>query len=316
MSYTGFQFGRTASLIVANQTVAKDLSQLHFRFSVRASDVETPNTAEVRVYNLKPNTVAEILKEFTAVIIQVGYAGQLATVFSGTIKQFKQGKERNVDTFLDILAADSDQLYNFGTVNQSIQGGSTYQDRFNAICGVLGAPKDPNADGYLGATGGILPRGKVLFGLGRSYLRDLARSTGTRWSFQNGQLTLIPLTGYLPGDVITIDSKSGMISVPEATDQGVEVTVLMNPLILVGQRVRINSADIVQTVIREQGYPNYTSLNYVASVPPGLGTYRVMVAEHEGDTRANSPWYSYLTCLAVDPSAQQEASVLAYGGAS
>lgn len=314
MNTPGFKFGRTASLIVANQTTARDLSQLHFRFAVRASDVETPNSAEIIVYNLKQNTIAEIIKEYTAVILQVGYAGQTAQVFTGTIKQFRQGRERNVDNFLEILAADTDELYNFGVVNQTIAGGSTYQTRFNAICTALGAPQDPNAAGYLSATGGILPRGKVLFGMGRSYLRDLARSTGNRWSFQKGELTLVPLTGYLPGDVIVINSKTGMIGVPEATDQGVEVTILMDPLIKVGQRVQINSADIVQTVIREQGFPNYTSLNYVASVPPGDGIYRVMVAEHDGDTRENAPWYSRLTCLAIDPSATPESSILAYGG--
>jgi hypothetical protein len=102
-----------------------------------------------------------------------------------------------------------------------------------------------------------------------------------------------------------------MVSVPEATDQGISVQILMNPLIKIGQRVQISSTDIVQTTIREQGYPNYTSINYVASVSPGLGVYRVMVAEHQGDTRENE-WYSSLTCLQVDPSAAAGASVLAY----
>lgn len=314
MSSTGFQFGRTVSLILANQQVSRDLSQLHFRFTVRASDQESPNTAEIRVYNLKHTTVAEIIKEYTSVILQVGYQGQVATLFQGTIKQFKQGRERNVDNFLMILAADGDELYNFGVVQQSLAAGTSYQDRFNSICDALGAPKDPNAEGYMQATGGILPRGKVLFGLGRSYLRDLARSTGTRWSIQKGQMTFIQLTGYLPGNPIIIDSKSGMIGVPEATDQGVEVTILINPLVIVGQRVQINSADIVQTTILEQGYPNYSSVSYVASVPAGLGVYRVLVAEHDGDTRENE-WYTHLTCVSIDPSAQQASAVLAYGGA-
>lgn len=309
----GYQFGRSTSLIVANKAlgIARELSQLHFIFTVRASDVETPNTAEIRIYNLAPATVNEILKEYTSVILQVGYGQQVAQLFVGTIKQFKRGKERNVDSYLEILAADTDELYNFGFVNQSIAGPSTYEQRFNAICTALGAPKDPNAGGYLGATGGILPRGKVLFGLGRAYLRELSRSAGVRWSFQNGVLTLIPLSGYLPGDPVVINSQTGLIGTPEATDQGVMVTCLLNPLIKVGQSIQLSSADIQQVAIREQGYPNYSSVNYVANVTPGLGTYRVIVAEHEGDTRANAPWYSHLTCLQIDPTATTE-KVLAY----
>lgn len=315
----GYQFGRASSLVViangsANGDVKyKDLSALHFTFTVRASDVETPNEAEIRLYNAKPDTVNSVVNEFNQVVLQAGFGGQLATIFKGTVKQYRQGKEKNTDTFLDILAADSDELYNFGTVNQSIAGGSTPADRFNAICDSLGAPQDPNAQGYLGATGGVLPRGKVLFGLGRQYMRDIANSSATRWSFQNGAITLIPLTGYLPGTPVIIDGTSGMIGVPEATDQGVEVDILINPFIRIGQTVQINSKDIVQTAIKQQGYPNYSSISYIASVPPGLGTYRVMVAEHQGDTRGNT-WYTHLTCLAVDPSLPANQSVAAYGG--
>lgn len=314
MGTAGYQFGRNISLIVANQTSARDLSTLHIRFSVRASDTETPNTLEVRVFNVSPTTLAEILSEYTGVILQAGYQDQIATIFKGTIKQFRQGKERNTDNFLDIIAADGDEIYNFGFVNTTVARGSSYAERFNAICTSLGAPQDPNATGYLKSTGGVLPRGKVLFGLGRTYLRDLARSTSTRWSIQNGQITLIPLTGYLPSNPVQINSQTGMVGVPEATDNGVEVEILLNPLIQVGQQVQLQSKDIVQTIIREQGYPNYTSLNYVASIPAGLGTYRVMVVEHDGDNRENSPWYSRLTCLAVDPSAPPDQSVLPYGG--
>lgn len=313
MSTQGFQFGRSVSLVVAGQGHGIDLSELHFRFSVRASDQESPNTAEIRVYNAKSETVNQVISEFTTVLFQVGYGGQLATLFQGTIKQFKKGKESNTDTFLDILAADGDELYNFGFINTNVAAGSTYKQRFDSICTALGAPQDPNAQGYMGATGGVLPRGKVLFGLGRTYLRDLAKGVGCRWSIQNGAITMIPLNGYLPGTPIDIDGTSGMIGIPEATDQGVEVTVLLNPLIIVGQAVTINASDITQTTIREQGYPNYGAIDYVASVQPGKGTYRVMVAEHEGDTRENN-WYTRLTCLAIDLSSNSSSSVLAYGG--
>lgn len=293
-----------------------DLSQLRFKFSIRAADVQTPNTAIIRVYNLSQQTINTIIQEYTNVVVQAGYEeGNFGVIFSGSIKQFQRGKEQNIDNFLEIRAADGDEAYNFGFANTVLPMGSTYEQRFALMCKQLGLPQDPSSTEYLAkeaATfGGVLPYGKVLFGLYRDYLRDLATSVNARFSIQNGVATLIPLAGYLPNQVVVINSSTGMIGVPEATDNGIEVRCLLNPLIKIGTRVQINNGDITQTTIKSQFFPNYTSITYVADTSND-GFYRVMVAEHEGDTRGG-PWYTSLICLNVDPSSSPNEAVLPYG---
>lgn len=298
-------------MFVANAAKALDLSSLRFTFKVFNADVQTPNTAYIRVYNLSDGTARQVRNEYSSVILQAGYEkGNFAVIFQGTIKQFKIGKESNVDSYLDIMAADGDIGYNFGVANQTLKAGSSAVDVIKAAAKGMGFALDPNAN--VGLTGGILPRGKVLFGMWRDYMAQLAATQDSRWSIQNGTLVLVKISGYLPGDVVQINSATGMIGIPEATDNGIEVMTLLNPLVKIGRRVQINNKDVTQTIVREQFFPSYTSgPTLVASVTDD-GFYRVLVAEHEGDTRGQS-WYTKITCLDLDPSSKPDKSVLPFG---
>ena len=318
---TGVQFGRFAQLIVQPSNGGTfggqglDLSNLRFRFRVNAADVETPNTAEIRVYNLKDDTRSTILKEFDSVSLTCGYQNaNKGMIFQGDIKYFEFGKERNVDSYLDIFAADGDKAYNEGIVNHSFPSGTSDRQTLTTLCASLGLPqtdsKSEENNTYL-LTGGILPRGKVMFGMARAYMRDLAKNNDVRWSIQNGQVTLVPVTGYLPGQIVPINTESGMIGTPRATENGIVVRCLLNPLIKIGQRIQINNKDITQSRVNDHFYPSYTS-QYYPAITSNNGVYRVLVAEHEGDIRGND-WFTEMTCLAVDISESPTSSVLAQG---
>src|SRR4051812_34111802 len=122
------QFGRIAQLVVTNQSSAIDLSQLRITFKVSNADVESPNTAVIRVYNAKKETVSAIVKEYTDVVLSAGYTGNLAVIFQGSIMQFQFGKESNVDSYVELRCSDGDTLYNFGVVNGSLPAGTTYSE--------------------------------------------------------------------------------------------------------------------------------------------------------------------------------------------
>jgi hypothetical protein len=305
------QFLRFSQLVVSKGGQGLDLSNLRFRFEVRASDVETPNTLSVRVYNLSPDTVNSIIQEFDTVTLTAGYqTGNQGNIFQGDIKQFRFGRERNVDNYLDILAGDGDEAYNKKIINQTFPAGTTDAQQLSAVAAAMDLPSAPTNEGYM-TTGGVLPRGKTMFGMARIYVREIARNNDCRWSIQNGVVTLIPNTGYLPGQVVAINTASGMIGTPEQTDNGIMIRCYLNPLIRIGQAVKINNGDINQAVIKSQFFPTFTSQYYPATVTND-GMYRVLVAEHVGDTRGND-WYTELTCLDIDPSSPPNQSVLADG---
>lgn len=310
------QYLRKCGLVVTSGSKGIDLSEMRIRFKISAMDVDRPASAIIRVTNLSADTARQVQKEFQTVSLQAGYEdGAYGVIFEGTIKQFRRGRESATDTFLDILAAVGDQAFNQAIVSKSLAAGSSASDRANAAIDAMTAADSQVKKGQLPAelgTGGILPRGAVLFGLGRNYLNDTTDAAGMTWSIgPDGQLNVIPLTGYLPGEAVVLNARTGLVGVPEATVNGVEATCLLNPKIKIGTRVHIDNRSITQTQVNEQGFPRYTDLTFPAATTED-GFYRVLVVEHRGDTRGNE-WYTDLVCLAVDPSAAPGQSVQAYG---
>lgn len=305
------QYGRVCKLIVFGSDLdGLDLSELRIKFSVKRSDTMTPNVADIRVYNLEEQTALRIRKEFTKVILQAGYEGNFGVIFQGNIKQVILGRESATDTFIDIVAGDGDRAYNFAIVNTTLAAGSTQLDQVTAASSAM-ADKGTTL-GHLGEMPTEkLPRGKVMYGNAREFLRDVAQSTNKNWSIQDEKITFIAQKAYLPGERVVLTSKTGMIGTPNQTNEGVNVKCLLNPMIKIGGRIQIDNASIARYKI------NLSVPNSPANIPAPLtadGVYYVLVVEHQGDTRGID-WYSSLVCLNIDVTTNPINSVqVGYGG--
>lgn len=292
------QYLRAFNLLVSNvQGKGLDLSDFRVKFSIKQSTAETPNAADIRVYNLASQTALQVQKEFTQVVVQAGYPGNIGVIFKGNIKQVIIGRENATDTFIDIVAGDGDLSYNYAVVNATIAKNSTQQDQVNACL---------NATAPLGVTGGgnsklpqtiKLPRGKVLFGNAKNYLRDAAQTTNNDWSFQNEKLVFVPKKSYLPGTAVVITSDTGMIGTPEQTNEGVNVKCLINPNIKIGGRIKLDNTTIQRLKVSLTLTPG--SATNTAAPLPSNGVYFVLALEHSGDTRGIE-WYTKVICLYID----------------
>jgi len=312
---------RKSSLVVADDKQnGLDLSEMHFKFHITQSNEESPNTAVIRVYNLSAKTVKEITSkndgvEYTRVVLQAGYQNSsFGVIFDGTIKQFRKGRENALDTYLDILAAAGDPEYNFGAVKATLGAGATPQAVIKAAAAQMGLPV-----GYLPPVfGGTLPRGKVLWGMARNHLRNAANSQGWSWSIQDGKVQMIPLDSYLPGEAVVLTSGTGMIGLPEQTDDGIKVRSLLNPKLSIGALIKIDNASINQTLAQPSNaipdgvgqlpYNQWAGLQMLADVSSD-GFYFLYVVEHVGDSRGND-WYSDMIGLVLDKSSN---TIAAYG---
>jgi hypothetical protein len=303
---TGPTQGNNPSAYLPNGDKGLDLSNLHFSFQTAQQDVESPNNCSIRIYNLSDAIVQQVRGEFSRVILQAGYDGQFGVVFDGIIKQFRIGRQNATDTYLDILAADGDMAYNWSTINTSLAAGSKPADRVRAITDALrpwGVTPGPGME----TTGGVLPRGKVLFGLPRAFARMEAENQGASWSIQNGQFVMTPLTGYKPDVSVVLNAATGLIGIPEATAEGVRFRCLLNPKLQPGCTCQIDNKSINRTVAQAQNPANVAFNSYqvqnLANVTTD-GLYRVLVVEHSGDTRGQG-WYSDVVGLAVSPDTQK-----------
>ena len=322
------QFIRKVSLVILKQGGAPDdydnrvttvlpepldLSNMHFQFSVKNWDEEGPTNCVIRIFNLKPTTVQEIIKfNYSQVVLQAGYNSSFGVIFKGDIKQFRVGKLDQRDTYLDILAADGDIMYNFAVANATLskeQNNATGKKKvINDTASKYGVTVAAGDD--LNDSGGIVEglRGKVLFGMLRTHISDLADTLGATWSIQNGKIVITPLTGVLPGTPIVLNSATGLIGIPESTQSGIIAKCLISPRINIGSAVKIDNASINQTLGQDNipglqvPFNQWIGSQNFASVAAD-GMYRVYGCEHEGDTRGTT-WYSTLTCLTIDGSSK------------
>ncbi|HEY8355733.1 MAG TPA: hypothetical protein VIK69_12055 [Methylophilaceae bacterium] len=279
---------------------AIDLSELRFRFDIRRGDRQTPNSANIRVYNVGPQIAQRVQLEFTRVVVQAGYDGNYGIIFDGQIKQIRRGRESQTDTYLDITAADGDSAYNYSVTSRSLAAGAnTPNDAVSAI--LRDMARHGIQQGYIpDLPGDPLPRGKVLYGMSRDIMRQIADTTATSWSIQDGKLVMIPQTAYMPGDIPELTYETGVIGLPEQTQNGISLKILLNPNIKIGQAVKLDN-EAIQRYQFSLSRGGQLENEQVAPLNKlnNDGLYYVMNVEYQGDTRGDE-WFSNLTCLAID----------------
>lgn len=300
------QWLRKCTLLVSERSGdGLDLSNMRIKFNIKRSDTQTPNMAEIRVYNLEDKTAQRIQKEFSRVILQAGYEQNFGVVFQGNIKQVIRGRENSTDTFIDIIAGDGDLSYNFAIVNTTIAAGGGQAEQVNAAVGAMTQTGGTTAGNIGDMPSSKLPRGKVMYGMARDYLRQTAETTNKTWSIQDGKVQFVPVTSYLPGEAVVLTSKTGMIGTPQQTNEGINVKCLLNPKLKIGGRVQLDNDTVARLKI------DLSKPNNPANIPAPItsdGVYYILVIEHQGDTRGTE-WYSNLTCLNLDVTANPINSV-------
>lgn len=306
------QYIRKVTLIVGDDNGdALDLSALRIKFTIKKTDAETPNVAEIEVFNLSDETSMRIQKEFADVILQAGYEENFGVIFRGNAKQILRGREENgVDSYLNIAASDGDAAYNFAVVNTTLAAGATQRDQISAA--MRGMAAHGVTPGYIPDMGGqALPRGKVLYGNSREYLRNSASASDTSWSIQDGKVQFVPRTGLLPGQAVVLTSMTGLIGTPEQTNDGIKIKCLINPQIKPGGVVDLRDSEI-KAAKAGKFFKQPNKKGEVDERGPVAidkdGLYKVLRVDFSGDTDGQD-WYQELVCVGIDDTAPAKKKV-------
>ena len=282
-------FGRKYRVIVSDiNGIGIDVSTLRCTFQIEKSLSETPNYAEIVLYNLSAQTENSIIKEGAKVILEAGYQNpQYGLIFSGDIVQPLRGKEDNTTYTLTLVSQDGDIFYNKGIINASFRAGQTQRDVLENIA------KQSTNDLEIGQlsdnlTPTALPRGKALFGLTRDYFRQIAKSEQAAFYINNNKIEFIKAMDLPTNEVIQLNGKSGLIGMPEQTEEGIQATCLLNPLLDLNKMVAIDLSSI-----QRQKADRNSELKNIA----GAGIFKIIKIAHKGDTRGDE-WYTEFTAVA------------------
>jgi len=282
-------FGRKYRVIVSDVNgVGIDVSELRCTFQIEKSISETPNYAEIVLYNLSAQTENSIIKEGAKVILEAGYQNpQYGLIFSGDIVQPLRGKEDNTTYTLTLISQDGDLFYNKGIINASFRAGQTTRNILeNMTKQCSNALELGQISDNLSQT--ALPRGKALFGLTRDYFRQMAKSEQAAFYINNNKIDFVKAMDLPTNEVIKLNGKSGLIGMPEQTEEGIQATCLLNPLLDLNKMVSIDLRSIQrQKVDKENGIKNIE----------GSGIFKIIKLTHKGDTRGDE-WYTEFTAIA------------------
>lgn len=291
------QWIREFGLTIETDSGSIDVSELRGRFKVRYVTVQSPNAAEIIVTNLKEETAQKIKKEGQKVTLTAGYQDGFAVIFSGNIIQKRVGRENPVDTYLAIVAQDSDKAYNFATMSKTLAAGSTFKDQVDAVLEAMkpyGVTK-----GFIGDLGSQkMPGPRVLFGMARDVMREIATSTRASWTLENGKLDVVKANETKPGEAIVLNSQTGMIGRPVETFDGVIARMLLNTRVKPNTLLKIDEKSIDAGAFSADTLATAQNENLATNIAAD-GLYKVVVVEHHGDSRGN-PWYTEVVCHRAD----------------
>ena len=297
-------FGRQYNLQINTGSKVIDLSDLHAVFNTTAWVNGTPKILRIRIYNLNPQTILPVQNEGGQIYLSAGYKDQYGMIFSGQIVQIRSGREKGVDTFWDLTASDGDMFYTQGFISTSIDSSQTsLPNRMFQIVKNTQTPTNMTLEendiiiDTSTSTNNTLPRGRVYFGMSKDHLRNVAHSVGALYEIENEtQVKILGVDRTKQIAVPDINYKTGLIGVPTQTVEGIQFRMLLNPFIVQGMRIHLNSHAIAykEAQVLPGGGVNPAEAN-VYNQTSTDGYYKVLYCTHTGDTRG-TPWYTDVTC--------------------
>jgi hypothetical protein len=263
------QFGRQFRLELGSKTGAIVIDNLRVSWDIKKTSDPKPNPGTIRVWNLsRPHLNLLVSKQYNRARLFAGYS-ELRQIFVGDIIRASAVRD-NLDLIAELECGDGDAAYKNSHVSLSLAAGATDQQVFGELAKTMpGVGTGPA--GF--TTKRALPRGKILSGNTRDHLTALAANHAADWSIQDGHLVMLPAKQVLPDEAVVLSESTGMIGSPESTDDGLEVTSLINPDLRIGGLVKVESI-----------------------VDAYNGVFKVTTIEYSGDLKG-SEWYSKVTCV-------------------
>ncbi len=264
------QFGRQIRLWIGNDSESIVIDNLRISFTVEKSLTAEPNAGEINIYNLtRSNQSLLVSKVYNKAILMVGYE-EPRVIYGGDIIKAVVIRD-DLDYIVKLDLGDGQNDIVGARVNTTLKAGATDEDIAKEAVKAMKGSEEGVIDVPIKKG---LPRGKVLVGNARDVLNKVAKNQKADWSIQDGEVIVLPKDKILSdNEGFVLSQDTGMIGSPKKTADGLEVDCLINPALVIGALVRIQSIDV--------------SFN---------GDYKITSLIHEGDNYADE-WCSKLICI-------------------
>lgn len=229
-----------------------DLSGFDAAFSVTRTLAPTPNTAEVRVYNLGKALRRELAtkaKDGLYVTIAAGFGSQLCQIYRGDLRDAFSVRE-DTGWVTTISSGDGEKARRTARVRRAFPKGTKVDVVLDALTGALGVGLGNTLSGLLGGKtlahgSSEFVSGTVAHGSAATHLTEVLRSVGMEWSIQDGELQVLDKGRALEGEAIVLNPETGLVGSPEPGNKGtMKCTVLLMPGLQPGTKVLIDTSEV------------------------------------------------------------------------
>lgn len=280
-----------------NSQLAREItSPLRVSFHISKTITREPNSARIKIYNLSPNTEREIILEGAQVVFKAGYKDNSGVIFKGQVYQPLRNKEGATDYVLNLSCLDGDAYLNLGFLSGTILSNQSRRKIASQILRDSSIELDSSTIDELPETNfvdGSTPhneRAKVVFGNPGKYLTNLSKMGNSTFYVDNNEGRFFnPLSTIGKDEAHLITMDTGMISSPQQIPYGVSVRCLLNPLIRLGDFIKIDNKSVIMSEMGMSG-------DYYAHLLNADGIYRVVKIDYVGDSHSNA-WYCDITAL-------------------
>lgn len=210
----------------------------------------SPNQGEITIYNLSEASRAKLEDVGQRVVLEAGYEGSVAQIFSGDVRRAFSTKQ-GPDWVTKIEAGDGERAIAFARVSKSYGPGTPQADVMKDTIRAL--KTDPgNALEKVAQMVGEFASGFVQHAKASTELTRLLKQQGYSWSIQDGRVEVLGPNGdHLPEVVPVLTPETGLIGSPSIgipTKKKQAATMkcrsVLLPTLRPGQRVSLKSAAI------------------------------------------------------------------------
>ena len=225
---------------------------LRIAFDVERQSDATQNKGKATIYNLAPENEDRVYERADDVRIHAGYPETQALVFDGFSERVQRVREKlSRQTIIKlgdaVRKAGTTAPTLSGETSLSLRGPQPVADIVRAIARDIGLPTGPLDAIPAAAT----YTNWIYSGQAAAALSTVLKTVGCTWFEDNGVLRVNrPMqagSGAMPqsdAPTISVSPDSGLLDRPTETDEGAEVTMLLNPAVVVGCRIELESKSL------------------------------------------------------------------------
>jgi hypothetical protein len=275
------------------------IEDLRVSFRIHKTLKKEPNTAEVSVFNLSENSRAALQKRHVAIILEAGYDGAIAQLYSGDSRFIDQVSE-GPDWVTKIQCGSGERAYQYRRVAKAFKRGTSVKLVVSQVAEALGFPT--RGLEHLESLTEQFVNGYAAFGKVANELDHLLRSRGFEWSIQDGELQILPVGVATKETAVLLSAETGMIGSPEHGNPekkipAAQVDPSAEGFNLAATKVTGPAVLKVKSLIQ----PGLSPGRRVEVRARGIhGQFRIQSVEHVGDTHGQSdPGISTIECVPV-----------------